>query len=182
MRKSLWPLTLMVTACGIYSMAGSIPPHIHTIAIPLLENRTAEFGVVEDMTDILQEKFVEENILQVVPEDRADSILKGTVEKIEDVPYTFNAQEEVTEYRYTVVMDITWEDKIENKVLLQKKFTGWGAYGTSSDISNDQIDNDGDGKIDAEDPDEFGDPRTFAQQSAIRKIAEDIVNSLLTTW
>ncbi len=175
-------LVLTLVGCGFYSMAGSIPPHIHSIAIPLVINQTAEYGVVESITDAFQEKFIEENILKVVPEKNADSILKGTVVKIEDTPYTFNRQEEVTEYRYTVTMDLEWVDVTQNKVLLKKRFSGWGAYGLSSDISSDQIDNDGDGLLDADDPDEFGEPRAFAQKIAVEKIAEDVLNELLTSW
>jgi len=37
--------------CIYYSMAGSIPPHIKSIAIPLVENQTAEFGMSEAVTD-----------------------------------------------------------------------------------------------------------------------------------
>ncbi|NOZ75453.1 MAG: LptE family protein [FCB group bacterium] len=178
-------LTIMflgLTGCGFYSMAGSIPPHIRSIAIPLVINQTAEYGVEENITDAFQNKFTEENILQVVPEKNADSILKGTIVKITDTPYTFNRQEEVTEYRYTVTMEIEWIDVTTDKVLLKKRFSGWGAYGLTSDISTDQVDNDGDGLIDGDDPDEFGEPRSFAQKTAVKKIAEDVLNDLLTSW
>ncbi|MFQ6613469.1 MAG: LPS assembly lipoprotein LptE, partial [Fidelibacterota bacterium] len=134
------------------------------------------------ITDAFQSKFTDENILRVVPEKNADSILRGTIVKIEDTPYTFNRQEEVTEYRYTITMEIEWIDVSEDKVLLKKRFSGWGAYGLSSDISSDQIDNDGDGLIDGDDPDEFGEPRIFAQKTAVEKIAEDVLNDLLTSW
>ena len=49
-------------------------------------------------------------------------------------------------------------------------------------IGSDGIDNDNDGKIDAEDDDEFGEPRAFATKVAVRKIAEDILNDIMTTW
>ena len=38
-------------------MAGSIPPHIKSIAIPLMDNQTAEFGLAEDITDGIIEQF-----------------------------------------------------------------------------------------------------------------------------
>lgn len=174
--------SVLVTACGFYSMAGSIPKHIKTVTIPLVVNQTAEPNVAEDITDGLQKKFTEENILKVVSEKNADSILKGTVIKIQDSPYTFNSQEQVTEYRYTVTMELEWDDMVEDKTLLKKQFTGWGAYGLGGDVGSDGIDNDGDGLIDADDPDEFGDPRTFAKNAAVDKIAEDVMNDILTSW
>lgn len=173
---------IVITGCGYYSMAGSIPPHIKSIAIPLVNNQTAEFGIAEDITDNIIEVFNEENILRIVDEDNADSILRGTIISLDDAPYTFSSEEAVSEYRINITMDISWSD-VENGVdLLKKRYSGWGAYGLSGDINTDGIDNDGDGKIDEEDDDEFGDPRSFATKVAITKIAEDIVNNILTSW
>ena len=175
-------LISIITSCGYYSMAGSIPPHIKSIAIPLVNNQTAEFGIAENITDNIIEVFNEENILRIVDQDDADSILQGTIISLDDAPYTFSSEEAVSEYRINITMDIAWKD-IENDVdILKKRYSGWGAYGLSGDINTDGIDNDGDGKIDDEDDDEFGEPRSFATKIAITKIAEDIVNNILTSW
>jgi len=163
-------------------MAGSIPPHIKSIAIPLVDNQTAEFGIAENITDNIIAVFNEENILRIVDEQNSDSILNGKIIKIVDAPYTFNSQEAVSEYRITISMDMTWVDTKNDAELLKKTYTGWGAYGLSGDINTDGIDNDGDGKIDDADDDEFGEPRTFATKIAITKIAEDVVNNILTAW
>jgi len=168
--------------CGFYSMAGSIPPHIRSISIPLLDNETAEFGISEEITDNLLEKFNDENILRVVDEGNSDSILRGSIVQAEDVPYTYSKEEVVGEYRFTVSIEVEWVDVANDKILLQKKFKGWGAYGIGGDISTDDIDNDGDGLIDEEDSDEIGDARSFATKIAVGKIAQDILNDILTTW
>ena len=74
----------LLAGCGFYSLAGSIPSHIKSIAIPLLDNQTAEYGITEGITDNLLEKFTEANILRVVDEDNADSILRGIIKKVEE--------------------------------------------------------------------------------------------------
>ena len=172
----------LLSGCGFYSMAGSIPAHIKSIAIPLLDNQTAEYGITEDITDNLLEKFTEENILRVVDEDNADSILRGIIIKVEDAPSTFTKEEAVLEYRYTVVLDVEWYDVKNDVVLMQKQYSGWGAYGLSGDSATDGIDNDNDGLIDDEDDDEIGDPRSFAVKVAVSKIGEDILNKILSNW
>tara|TARA_Y100000590_G_scaffold166193_1_gene190292 strand:+ start:32458 stop:33024 length:567 start_codon:yes stop_codon:yes gene_type:complete len=172
----------LITSCMYYSMAGSIPAHINSIAIPIVENQTAEFGMSESVTENLLVKFNEENILRVTDEDQATSILRGTITRVSDAPYTFTKEEAVTEYRFTVHMKVEWYDVREDKNLLEKSFSGWGAYGLSGDISSDAIDNDGDGLIDGEDDDEFGDPREFATTVAVTKIAEDVLNEIMTSW
>ena len=57
---------MLLTSCGFYSMAGSIPPHIKTVAIPLMDNETAEFGLAEALTDGLLKRFNEEGILEAL--------------------------------------------------------------------------------------------------------------------
>ncbi len=169
-------------SCGFYSMAGSIPTHIKSIAIPLMENQTAEFGLAENITDGILEEFNEIGIFNITDEYSANSILKGTIKKISEGPYTFNKQESVSEYRYKIDVEIIWYDILNDKNLLKKTYSGFGAYGVSGDISTDGIDNDNDGKVDENDDDEFGEPRAFATQVAVRKIAEDILNDIMTTW
>ena len=163
-------------------MAGSIPSHINSVAIPIVENQTAEFGMSESVTENLLTKFNEENILRVTDETIATSVLNGTIMRVTDAPYTFTQQEAVTEYRFTVHMKIEWIDLINDEILIQKNFSGWGAYGLSGDISSDGIDNDNDSFVDEKDDDEFGLPRESAIKIAARQVTETITNNIISTW
>jgi len=174
-------ILLLFASCGFYSLSGSLPPHIKTISIPMVENETAEFGIAESISDGIQNRFNDGGILKIVNKN-ADSILRGTIKEITDGPYTFNKNESISEYRYKIDIFIEWHDKINNKILLKGNYSGWGAYGLSGDIGTDGIDNDSDGKIDSDDDDEFGEPRIFASQVATKKIAEDIINDIMTIW
>ena len=173
---------LLTVSCGLYSLAGSIPPHIKSISIPLVNNQTPEFSISEDLTDALILQFNQSGILSIQNEGDAHSTLKGTVKKITDGPYSFNKNESISEYRYKVDVKIEWFDNTKEKNIIDKNYSGFGAYGLSGDISSDGIDNDNDGKIDSEDDNEFGEPRSFAAKVAINKIAEDILNDIMTTW
>ena len=175
-------LQLCILSCGIYSLAGSIPPHIKSIAIPLMDNQTSDFSLSENLTDEVIGKFNESGVLSIKDEKIAHSILNGTIKKITDGPYSYNKNESVSEYRYKVDVKIAWYDRIIEKNIIEKNYSGFGAYGLSGDISSDGIDNDNDGKIDGDDDDEFGEPRSFAAKVAISKIAEDILNDIMTTW
>ena len=73
-------LNFLSLSCGFYSMAGSIPPHIKSIAIPLMDNQTAEFDL-ENITDVIIEEFNEAGILYITDEKNAHSILKGTIKR-----------------------------------------------------------------------------------------------------
>ncbi len=185
MARKLFTLGIILVlsiSCGYYSMAGSIPPHINSIAIPIVSNQTAEYGIAERVTDNLQAKFLEENILKIRSEGDSDSILRGTILSVDDKVHTFSQEETVTEYRLTIKMEFEWYDVKNDKALLTMTYTGWGAYGLSGDISNDGIDNDGDSLIDSEDDDESGEPREFATRIAVEKIAEDVISQIVASW
>ena len=180
-RASIMSIYLWVfSGCGIYSFSGSIPPHIKSISIPLFENETAEFGIAEAVTDEVTNVFLEENILKI--SDQGDSILRGSIKKVEDKPYTYSEMEEVLEYRYSVGISVEWFDVREEKVLITKNYTNWGAYSLTADVASDGIDNDGDGKVDSDDPDESGDARELAMKAAVTKISESIINDIVSTW
>ena len=68
------------------------------------------------------------------------------------------------------------------KILLNKNYTNWGSYSLTVDVASDGIDNDGDGKIDSDDPDESGDARKLAMKAAVMKISENIINDIVSTW
>jgi len=173
---------ILILSCGFYSLAGSIPPHIKSISIPLIENQTSEFSLAENLTDQVLDEFNQSGILSIKDQDIAHSILKGKITKVTDGPFTYNKNESVSEYRYKIDVRIEWFDSINENNILEKNYSGFGAYGLSGDISSDGIDNDNDGKIDNDDDDEFGEPRSFAARVAINKIAEDILNDIMTTW
>ena len=180
-RASILSIYLWVfSGCGIYSFSGSIPPHIKSISIPLFLNETAEFGIAEAVTDEVTNVFLEENILKI--SDQGDSILRGSIKKVEDKPYTYSEMEEVLEYRYSVGISVEWFDVREEKVLIIKNYTNWGAYSLTADVASDGIDNDGDGKVDSDDPDESGDARELAMKAAVTKISESIINDIVSTW
>jgi len=119
--------------CGPYSFSGSsIPSHIKSVAIPIFENETAEFGIKEKVTDALLENFVSENILNISDNQYADSIIRGTITKITDVPFTFDENEIVQEYRITIYLNLVWHDQVRDNDLFDGKINGWGVYPADS--------------------------------------------------
>lgn len=182
MKKIIILSQIFLVSCGLYSLAGSIPPHIKSISIPLVNNQTSDFAISEDLTDAIILQFNQSGILSIQNSEEAHSTLKGTVKKITDGPYSFNKNESISEYRYKIDVKIEWFDNTKEKNIIEKNYSGFGSYGLSGDISSDGIDNDNDGKIDSEDDNEFGEPRSFAAKVAVNKIAEDILNDIMTTW
>jgi hypothetical protein len=172
----------LIVGCGYYSMAGSIPANINNVYIPLIENDTAEFDISENLTSKITQEIAIQNILKITDNSNSDSTILGVITSATDRPFTFDSNEQVDEYRFSISLKILWVDNENEKNLIEKTFTGFGNYSINNDPSSDGIDNDNDGILDENDDDEFGDSRELAINIAINKIASDVVNSILSTW
>lgn len=172
----------MLVGCSYYSMAGSIPANINNVYIPLIENDTAEFEISENLTSKITQEIAIQNILKITDNSNSDSTILGVITSATDGPFTFDSNEQVDEYRFSISLKILWVDNENEKNLIEKTFTGFGNYSINNDPSSDGIDNDNDGILDENDDDEFGDSRELAINIAINKIASDVVNSILSTW
>jgi hypothetical protein len=172
----------LIIGCSYYSMAGSIPANINNVYIPLIENDTAEFEISENLTSKITQEIAIQNILKITDNSNSDSTILGVITSATDGPFTFDSNEQVDEYRFSISLKILWVDNENEKNLIEKTFTGFGNYSINNDPSSDGIDNDNDGILDENDDDEFGDSRELAINIAINKIASDVVNSILSTW
>ena len=105
--------------------------------------------------------------------------------EVSDIPYTLskgNAFEQVDEWKFSIKIRVSWLDYKKGSTIFDLTLNEWGIYSNSLDISNDGIDNDGDGLIDSEDGDEIGAPRDTAKLIASNKIAESILAKITSTW
>ncbi len=151
----------MLSGCFKYSFTGNAPSHLHTIAVPTMEDRTSEFGLRENLTDALIAAFRRDNTLNPSDEQRADAILTGTILNLSEAPYTYNSSEIVSDTRVTITAEFKLYDRVKNKVLFEGTLTGWGTFKTA------------DGGTAG---------RQTAVDIAVKKLADDVVNKTLSGW
>ena len=174
--------------CLFYSIRGSLPAHINSISLAPVVNESAEFEAAEILNEELNELMLNENVLDIVLPEQADSRLEVVILSVTDKPYTVTlsadlvGMEEVEEWKLTIKTSITWYDLKRDEILFEKKMSSWGSYTPGVDISTDNIDNDGDNLKDSEDSDEIGSPRESALSISVRRLTEDIVNEITNTW
>ena len=179
----------MFNSCSFYSFKGSLPAHIDNINISPIINNSTEYSAVEILDKEIYDTLLKENVLKLVNIENAKSRLDITIQDITDKAYTYDINssssfEQVQEWRITIKAQVVWFDIKENEPLFSKEMTSFGIYNSSNsnDISTDNIDNDQDGLIDLEDNDEFGPPRYSAIQIASKKLSENIVADITSTW
>jgi hypothetical protein len=149
-------LAPLLLRCGAYSFSGaSLPPHLKTVAIPLFENRTPEFGVDQRLTDAVIEAVTKDNTLKIAESSTADCILRCTLNRIEDRAGQYNRNEEASTFRITLSVQATFEDLQKRVVLWQSPIS---AFGTYSDNRDDGI------------------------AEAVDKLTVEIVNRMVSNW
>lgn len=124
-----WIIGFIVTGCGVYSFTGStLPPHIKTVAIPLFEDRTTEFGIDQLLTDALTEEITDDNTLKIANPREADALISGTIMSVKDRTGQYDTNESASDYRVTISVKVQFEDVKKRKVLWEDTISQWGAY------------------------------------------------------
>ncbi len=159
-----WIFVFLLLRCGYYSFSGSsIPSHLKTVAIPVMDNKTVEFGVPEDLTDALIAMFTRDNSLKVVDRRSADSIIEGTIVNIRDQAGAYNQEETVKEIRVYVIVQAKFEDLKKNKIMWEEQITQWGTYSPDGSTGESAT-------------------RQEAIAEAMEKIVDDIFNKTVSGW
>ncbi|HEX3117505.1 MAG TPA: LPS assembly lipoprotein LptE [Candidatus Acidoferrum sp.] len=144
---SLFSLSLFVVAslsaigCG-YHVAGrssALPPEIHVIAVPALENATTTYRIEQRLTSATVHEFLSRTPYKVVsnPND-GDAVLKGKVLTLEAVPLLFDT----TTGRATTMLvqmkcEITLTQTSNDKVLYHTdNFVFRSEYEISTDVTS----------------------------------------------
>ena len=107
-------------ACG-YSLAGRgsfLPDYIRSIAIPLFVNRTPYLTVEQMFTEKVRVEFQSRGPYSVQPtETGADGVVRGEIIGIAAAPVGFTDQQLATRYRFTVTVNVKFDDATQKKTL-----------------------------------------------------------------
>ena len=109
----------LATGCG-YSFRGNLPGHIKTVAVPIFKNRTEAPGLENTITSAVISAFSNGGRLRVVPVEQADSILEGEIVGYQIDGAGFDRNQNVQAYHLRVVLNVTFRDVRQNKMLWQE--------------------------------------------------------------
>ncbi len=158
-------LVLMATGCAgcPYSFTGaSVPPHLKTIAIPIVEDQSG-FGdpTLRDLfSRQLVERFISDNTLQTTERATADAILEGIILAVNDAPIVVQGGEQVARRRITVTVRMRFQDVKMRRQVWEKEFSNWGDYDSGGGLTR----------------------RNEGIAEAVRKLTEDILNETVAGW
>ncbi len=156
----LFILNLTMQFGCAYSFTGaSVPPHLKTIAIPVIQDRSgfAEPGLRESVTDKLIDKFVRDNSFVITDRTNADAILECTITSMREAPAVVASGETVSARRITISIQAVYRDLVQRKTIFDKSFSNFGDY---ADITN----------------------RSESIETAIDRITDDILLDTVSGW
>ena len=163
--KSLFILYIVINfqSCNYSFTGASVPSHIKSIAIPYFQDRSGsgEPELRETFTNELIQKFIDDNTLQVAEKVNADAIVECNILSLSDAPAVVAGGEDVSSRRINLTVKVTYRDLVKKVIVFDKNFSDFGDYENSGDITSG---------------------RKQAIETAIDKISEDILLSVVSNW
>jgi|ETNmetMinimDraft_21_1059911.scaffolds.fasta_scaffold138911_2 hypothetical protein len=178
---------ILFSGCSFYSFKGSLPENIKSVYIHQINNDTSEYVITNLLNESIRDRLINQNLLNIVDEYNSDSQLILKIKSVDDLPNVYNnlndKYEIVEQWKLNIKVKIIWKDIYSDKILIDKDISEWAMYDNSGiDVGMDQIDNDLDGLLDAEDSDEYGSSREAALRIVSSKISNRIIDELTSTW
>jgi outer membrane lipopolysaccharide assembly protein LptE/RlpB len=120
MRYCVAAVLVLVAGCG-YSLRGSLPGHIRTVAVPIFANKTETPTVENFLTRAVVDAFVTSGRLKVARPEEADSVLEGEIVGYQLNSLSYDSKANVTEYRLTVTLNLQFRDVRQNIMLWRQE-------------------------------------------------------------
>ncbi|MCX6157559.1 MAG: LptE family protein [Ignavibacteriae bacterium] len=152
------------SSCGVYSFKGNNPPEgIKTVAVPLFTDNSgfAVSGIGEKFTEVLKNKIISDNTLKLVDKTKADAVITCSIISIKDDALVISGAENVTKRKITISVNVIFENLKKQKKIWERNYDNWGEYNSSSNSFSE---------------------REAGIVIARDKIAEDILNDIISNW
>ncbi len=154
--------SFIILGCAYSFTGASIPSDMKTIAIPVFDDVSGytEAGLRENLTNILIQKFIQDNSLQVVDRRYSDTILEGIITSLRDEPFVITGNERVNSRRIVISVKAKFIDQRSKKQLWEKSFSQYSDYAADGGLIAKQQ----------------------AIQKAIENLTEDILIATVSDW
>ncbi len=151
---------LLNLSCGAYSFSSSGKSGLKSVAIPIFQDQTSEFGIKERLTNQVIEEFTRDNTLRITDRRNADSLVEGRVTRVDDQAGAFSADETVQDIKVFITVSIRFLDLKKRKTIWEDQISQWGTFN----------------------PAEGTQSRDAGIDEAVAKIANEILNRSVSGW
>ena len=158
-------LGLLCGGCAYYSFTGAtIPAHLETIAIPLVEDNSLSplTTMADEMTELLTTRFVRQTRLTLeTDENDANVVLTARIDRYNNAPTSVTGEERAEFNRVSIAVTARYYDRVEDREIFSRSFQSFDDYDPLG------------GGLDAEEQ---------AARTALENIADDIFTAATSNW
>jgi len=135
-------LVLCVAGCG-YQL-GEIKPtpmrSVHMLAIPTFQNKTYEANVEVLITDTAIKQFQQDGTYNIVPDNKSDAILYGTITQIQrrSIRSVLSNVLATSEFNLFITVEYRVVERVTGKILMKGTASGDTPFFTTSDLVTDE--------------------------------------------
>ena len=155
----------VLPGCG-YTLKSAVPSYIHTLAIPVFQNNTVQFGLADQVTQALVNRFLGNGSLHIVSERDADAVLRGTITDYRNQVFGYTLEEKATEYEVILTAQIVFRDQVKKRDLWKED-----AFSVRTTYNVSPVGATGEARTEAD-----------AQQEVANKLADQIVSRTIQGW
>jgi len=148
----------VVSGCGVYSFSGAGKAPFETLNVSPFANNTIEYEMGDRLTDAVVDAFIRENLVKIVEPARAEAVMDGTVEGYRRDPYTYDEQDNVSQYAVKVSVRVKVLKPESEDIIWEKEFYAEGVYDVDTETEED------------------------GQARAVTLLTADIVNNTTKSW
>ena len=119
-------ILLVLPACGYHfpGQGGALPGGVEKLYIPLFINKTSEVQLDNKLTSRVTEVFARNHKLsQVESPEQADALLEGRIDKYQSRALSYDKNDDISEYRATMIVSAQLRSARSKEVLWQKSVT-----------------------------------------------------------
>lgn len=113
----------LLSGCANYTWGVSVPEEYRTVSVPVFENLTSVSELGPIVTQYTLREFQREGSFRIARPGDAVIEVQGVLRQMsrEGIAYDRGRGMRASEYRYVIVADVTYVDKKNGKVLLERK-------------------------------------------------------------
>lgn len=162
---ALWSCDETTTQGGAFGYAAEelFPQEYGTVAVDIFDNRTFYRGVEFDITEAIDKEIELRTPYKIVPSDRADSVITGTVWEVRQSTLSRVRDGGIPqEMQVTIAISYEWKDVRTGEVIRKRgRLHGSGEYVPTRGLSE---------------------PFQRGQHEAAAEIARDLVSDMRADW
>lgn len=125
MKTSGWALAFGLMWMGFLGCRPAtiiLPPHIHSIGLAVVENRTSQYGLDGLCTQAILQQLQADGRFQLDSDLKSDLVIKIVIQKYQkEVLLTDTATNRPQQYRLSLLYDLTATDQIDQRPLFEDK-------------------------------------------------------------